>query len=61
MDEEKVVLFVEYVFFDDMLEDFFKSGFIRNYMEQVMVGLFQNLYLIVEEKWEYVVWYKNYF
>lgn len=33
MDEEKVVLFVEYVFFDDMLEDFFKSGFIRNYME----------------------------
>lgn len=40
MDEEKVVLFVEYVFFDDMLEDFFKSGFIRNYMEYVMVGLF---------------------
>ncbi|XP_011451715.3 protein FAM184A [Magallana gigas] len=61
MDEEKAVSFAEHVFFDDMLEDFPKSGPIRNYMEQVTVGLSQNPHLTVEEKREHVAWYKNYF
>lgn len=61
MDEEKAVSFAEHVFFDDMLEDFPKSGPIRNYMEQVTVGLSQNPHLSVEEKREHVAWYKNYF
>lgn len=61
MDEEKAVSFAEHVFFDDMLEDFPKSGPIRNYMEQVTVGLSQNPHLTVEEKREHIAWYKNYF
>ncbi|XP_056014476.1 vigilin-like isoform X2 [Ostrea edulis] len=61
IEEEKDVSFTDHVFFDDLLEDFPKSGPISKFMEQVTVGLAQNPNLTVKEKREHVEWYKNYF
>ena len=61
MDEEAKVPFYEHVLLDHMLDDFYSSGPVREFMELVMLGLTNNPYINVERKKAYIEWYLNYF
>lgn len=59
--DEENVGFDEHVFLEHLLDDFPKSGNIRQFMELVITGLQQNPHLNVQEKKEHILWFKEYF
>ena len=62
MEEEHNVHFSEHVFLERHLTGWCPSiGPIRHYMELVCVGLSKNPYMTVKEKYDHIMWYKNYF
>ena len=58
---EDGVGFDEHVFLEHHLDDFPKTGNIRQFMELVVTGLQQNPHLSVEEKKEHIEWFREYF
>ena len=61
MDEEADVPFHKHVFLEHLLEPFPKKGPIRNFMELVIVGLSKNPYVTLQQKYDHVAWFKDYF
>nr|XP_031833353.1 28S ribosomal protein S31, mitochondrial [Nomia melanderi] len=62
MEEEHKIHFSEHVFLERHLTGWCPSkGPIRHFMELVCVGLSQNPYLTVKEKYDHIMWYKEYF
>ena len=62
MKEEQNVHFSEHVFLERHLTGWCPTiGPIRHYMELVCVGLSKNPYMTVQEKYDHIMWYKNYF
>ncbi|XP_076672423.1 mitochondrial ribosomal protein S31 isoform X2 [Andrena cerasifolii] len=62
MEEEQNVHFSEHVFLERHLTGWCPTiGPIRHYMELVCVGLSKNPYMTVQEKYDHIMWYKNYF
>lgn len=54
--------FTEHVFLEKHLEPWCPpKGPLRHFMELVCVGLSKNNYLTVEQKKEYIEWFRNYF
>ena len=58
---EDGVGFHEHVFLEHLLDDFPKTGNVRQFMELVVTGLQQNPHLSVEDKKEHIEWFKEYF
>lgn len=61
LEEEAKVPFYEHVLLDYMLEDFYKTGPVRDFMDLVVIGLTNNPFINVERKKAYIEWYLNYF
>ncbi|XP_076374475.1 mitochondrial ribosomal protein S31 isoform X1 [Megalopta genalis] len=62
MDEEQNVHFSEHVFLERHLSGWCPTtGPIRHFMELVCVGLSKNPYLKVQEKYDHIMWYKEFF
>ena len=62
LEEQAAVSFTEHVFLEDHLEGWCPTfGPVRHFMELVCLGLSKNPYLSVEEKIDYIVWYRDYF
>ncbi len=59
--EEAQVGFHEHVFLDNLIVDFPKRGPIRHFMQLVTTGLSKNPYLTVQQKKEYINWFREYF
>lgn len=62
MEDEYNVHFSKHVFLENHLVPWCPSkGPIRHFMELVCVGLSKNPYMTIEEKYDHIMWYKNYF
>ncbi|XP_054003360.1 28S ribosomal protein S31, mitochondrial isoform X1 [Hylaeus anthracinus] len=62
MEEEQNVHFSEHVFLERHVTDWCPAkGPIRHFMELVCIGLSKNPYMTAQEKYEHIMWYKNYF
>lgn len=62
MEDEYNVHFSKHVFLEHHLVPWCPSkGPIRHFMELVCVGLSKNPYMKIEEKYDHIMWYKNYF
>ncbi|XP_022207603.2 28S ribosomal protein S31, mitochondrial [Nilaparvata lugens] len=62
LEKEKQVYFSEHVHLEHHLEGWCPDkGPIRNFMELVCVGLSKNYWLSVEEKKEYIDWFRDFF
>ncbi|XP_043247801.1 28S ribosomal protein S31, mitochondrial isoform X2 [Colletes gigas] len=62
MEEEHNVHFSKHVFLEHHLTGWCPTkGPIRHFMELVCIGLSKNPYITVEEKYEHIMWYKEYF
>ncbi|XP_076628415.1 mitochondrial ribosomal protein S31 [Colletes latitarsis] len=62
MEEEHNVHFSKHVFLEHHLTGWCPTkGPIRHFMELVCIGLSKNPYMTVEEKYEHIMWYKEYF
>ncbi|PBC29191.1 28S ribosomal protein S31 [Apis cerana cerana] len=62
MEDEYNVHFSKHVFLEHHLVPWCPSkGPIRHFMELVCVGLSKNPYMTIEEKYDHIMWYKNYF
>ncbi|XP_078036734.1 mitochondrial ribosomal protein S31 [Augochlora pura] len=62
MDEERNIHFSEHVFLERHLTEWCPTvGPIRHFMELVCVGLSKNPYLTVQEKYDHIMWYKEFF
>ncbi|EZA57251.1 hypothetical protein DMN91_002479 [Ooceraea biroi] len=62
MEEEHNVHFSEHVFLERHLKGWCpKSGPIRHFMELVCNGLSKNPYMTVQEKFNHIMWYREYF
>ncbi len=59
--EEEFSGFDEHVFLEHLLDDFPKTGNIRQFMELVVTGLQKNPHLTVQDKKEHVEWFGEYF
>ncbi|XP_028400028.1 28S ribosomal protein S31, mitochondrial-like [Dendronephthya gigantea] len=59
--EEEGISFDKHVFLEHLLRDFPKTGHIRQFMELVVTGLQQNPHLGVQEKYEHIEWFRDYF
>ncbi|CAD1475046.1 unnamed protein product, partial [Heterotrigona itama] len=62
MEKEKNVHFSKHVFLERHLIPWCPSkGPMRHFMELVCIGLSKNSYLTIEEKYDHIMWYKDYF
>ncbi|XP_033346905.1 28S ribosomal protein S31, mitochondrial [Bombus vosnesenskii] len=62
MEKEQNVHFSKHVFLERELIPWCPpKGPIRHFMELVCVGLSKNPYMTIEEKYNHIMWYKNYF
>ncbi|XP_015430779.1 PREDICTED: uncharacterized protein DDB_G0290301 [Dufourea novaeangliae] len=62
MDEEHNIHFSEHVFLERHLTGWCPTkGPIRHFMELVCVGLSKNPYMTVQEKYDHIMWYRQYF
>ncbi|XP_023949761.1 28S ribosomal protein S31, mitochondrial [Bicyclus anynana] len=62
MEEEQNVHFSEHIFIDSHLEGWCPTkGPIRHFMELVCVGLSKNAFYTAKEKFDHIMWYKEYF
>ncbi|XP_072018827.1 small ribosomal subunit protein mS31-like [Amphiura filiformis] len=61
LEEEQAVGFHEHVLLDDLIEDFPKTGPVRDFMELVIIALSKNAYFTVQQKKEHIDWFRNYF
>ncbi|XP_050575283.1 28S ribosomal protein S31, mitochondrial [Bombus affinis] len=62
MEKEQNVHFSKHVFLERELTPWCPpKGPIRHFMELVCVGLSKNPYMTIEEKYDHIMWYKNYF
>jgi len=61
MGPEANVSFTEHVFLDRLTRDFPKTGAARNFIDLVVNGLSRNPDMSVDEKKNYITWYKDYF
>ncbi|XP_043526969.1 28S ribosomal protein S31, mitochondrial isoform X2 [Frieseomelitta varia] len=61
MEKEKNVHFSKHVFLERHLTPWCPKGPIRHFMELVCIGLSKNPYLTIEEKYDHIMWYKDYF
>lgn len=62
MEDEYNVHFSKHVFLERHLVPWCPSkGPIRHFMELVCVGLSKNPYMKIEEKYDHIMWYKDYF
>ena len=57
---EANVSFTDHVFLDKLTRDFPRTGAARNFIDLVVNGLSRNPDMSVEEKKNYIVWYKDY-
>lgn len=61
LEEEQAIGFHEHVLLDNLIEDFPKTGPIRDFMELVIIGLSKNPYFTVKQKHEHIDWFRQYF
>ncbi|XP_076238995.1 mitochondrial ribosomal protein S31 [Calliopsis andreniformis] len=62
MEEEQNVHFSEHIFLERHLTGWCPTkGPIRHFMELVCIGLSKNPYMTIQEKYDHIMWYKNYF
>lgn len=62
MDVEHQTSFTEHIFLEEHLHPWCpEKGAVRNFMELICIGLSKNPYLSVQQKYEHIEWYRDYF